>query len=85
MSFNNNMTFRVLAELLTRSIVGSFLGIVISLTITICIMSLIYDFSLNDVKDTLVSYQYGLAIVYIMMVVLVLIEQIVKVQREKRM
>ena len=79
------MTFRVLAELLTRSIVGSFFGIIISLTISLCIMSLIYDFSLNDVKDTIVSYQYGLAIAYVVMVVLVLIEQIAKVQKQKRM
>jgi hypothetical protein len=79
------MTFRVLAELLTRSIVGSFFGIIISLTISLCIMSLIYDFSLNDVQDTIVSYQYGLAIAYVVMVVLVLIEQIAKVQRQKRM
>jgi hypothetical protein len=48
-------------------------------------MSLIYDFSLNDVKDTIVSYQYGLAIAYVVMVVLVLIEQIAKVQKQKRM
>jgi len=79
------MTFRVLAELLIRSLVGSFLGIIISLTISLSIMSLIYDFSLNDVKDTLNNYQYGLAISYVIMVVLVFVEQIVKIKRQKRM
>ena len=78
------MTFKVLAELVIRSIVGSFLGIAIGLTIGLCIMSLIYDFSLSDVKETLVSYQYGLAIAYVMTVVLVLIEQIVKIQTKKK-
>ena len=78
------MTFKILAELLIRSLVGSFSGIIISLTISIFIISLIYDFILNDVKDTLFNYQYGLAIAYVMMVVLVFIEQIVKVQGQKQ-
>jgi len=77
------MTFKILAELLIRSLVGSFSGIIISLTISIFIISLIYDFILNDVKDTLFNYQYGLAIAYVM-VVLVFIEQIVKVQGQKQ-
>jgi len=78
------MTFKILAELLIRSIVGSFLGIIISLIFSIFIISLIYDFTLNDVKHTLFNYQYGLAIAYVIMVVLVFIEQIVKVKRQKQ-
>jgi ABC-type antimicrobial peptide transport system permease subunit len=78
------MTIKILAELLIRSIVGSFLGIIISLIFSIFIISLLYDFTFNDVKHTLFNYQYGLAIAYVIVVVLVFIEQIVKVKRQKQ-
>lgn len=65
-------------KLLIKSMVASALGLLIALSIGFSVAAVIFDLTLTDILKGIVKLSIGFAIVYIIMIPLVYLEQIKK-------
>ncbi len=65
-------------KLLLKCMVASALGLLIALSIGLSVAAVIFDLTLADILKGIVKLTIGLAIVYVIMIPLVYLEQIKK-------
>jgi hypothetical protein len=69
-------------ELFIRSLLSSLLGITVALIVSLGFASVVFELSIANIKGTLIKYQYGLAISYMLLVFMVWFEQIYKIKKK---
>jgi len=61
---------------------SSLLGISVAIIVSLGLVSVIFDLSIANIEDSLIKYQYGLAISYVILVFVVWIEQLYKIMKQ---
>lgn len=72
------MTVQKFMSIFVRSVFATGIALVIAISIGLCFVALIFQVSFDAIQSTLLKYQYGLGIAYIVGVLLVCVEQVVK-------
>jgi hypothetical protein len=72
------VTFKKFISIFVQSAFATGIAIVIAISISLCFVALFFQVSFDAIQSTLLKYQYGLGIAYIVGVLLVCVEQVVK-------
>lgn len=76
------MTIEQLSITFLKSIIASALGLAVALVFGLLIIAIIYQISFDRIISKLIELQYGIAFAFIIMVVLVFVEQVYKAKKK---
>jgi hypothetical protein len=72
------VTIKKLISIFVRSAFATGIAMVIAISLGLCFVALIFQVSFDAIQRTLLEYQYGLGIAYIIGAFLVCVEQVIK-------
>ncbi len=78
------MTTKKYISIFVRSAFATGIAIVLGILISLCFVALFFQVSFDTIQSTLLKYHYGLGIAYIIAVILVFIEQLIKLKAIRR-